>query len=78
PPLYQNSDRPKWVNKISVIKFIYIPAVFIGFFVMFNTLKNEYMKEDKFYGTWENLQTKERLHFEDLNSFQINKTDQQK
>ncbi len=74
-PLFQNSDRPKWVNKISIIKFIYIPAVFIGFFIMFSILKKEYMSQDDFYGTWENLQTKERLHFEDLNHFQINKTD---
>ena len=78
PPLYQNSDRPNWLNKISVIKFVYIPAVFIGFFIMFSILKNKYMKEDEFYGTWENLQTKERLHFENMNNFQINKTDQAK
>ncbi|NWL01717.1 hypothetical protein DM790_12880 [Flavobacterium collinsii] len=75
PPLYQNSDRPKWINKISAIKFIYIPAVFIGFFIMFSILKTKYMSQDNFYGTWENLQTKERLHFENLNNFQMNKTD---
>lgn len=75
PPLYQNSDRPKWMNKISVIKFVYIPAVFIGFFIMFSIMKTKYMSQDDFYGTWENLQTKERLHFEIMNNFQINKTD---
>jgi hypothetical protein len=73
PALFENSDRPNWVNKISKIKFIYIPAVFIGFFVMITILRDKYMGEDVFHGTWENLKTKERLHFEDLNSFQINK-----
>lgn len=78
PPLFQNSDRPKWINKISIVKFIYIPAVFITFFVVFTNLKDEYLKEDKFYGTWENLKTKERFHFESMSSFQINKLGESK
>lgn len=72
-PLYQDSDRPLWMNKISKLKFIYIPIVFIGFFILINTLKNKYMGKNDFYGTWENIKTGERLHFEAGNTFQINK-----
>ncbi|MEZ0006690.1 hypothetical protein ABH942_002067 [Flavobacterium sp. 28YEA47A] len=73
PPLFQDSDRPMRMNKISKIKFIYIPLVFIGFFVLIYTLKNKYMGKNEFYGTWENVETAERLHFEAANTFQINK-----
>ncbi len=73
PPLFQKSDRPTWMNKVSKIKFIYIPLVFIGFFVLITTLKNKYMGRNEFYGTWENVENAERLHFEAANTFQINK-----
>ena len=73
PPLFQNDDRPDWMNKVSNIKFIYIPIVFIGFFILLTTLKDKYMGRNKFYGTWENTTTSERLHFEAANTFQINR-----
>lgn len=73
PPLFQDSDRPMRMNKMSKIKFIYIPIVFIGFFVLISTLKNKYMGKNEFYGTWENVETAERLHFEAANTFQINR-----
>jgi len=73
PPLFRDSDRPAWMNKTSKIKFVYIPLVFIGFFVLIDTLKNKYMGKNDFYGTWENTETEERLHFEAANTFQIKK-----
>lgn len=73
PPLFQNSDRPAWMNKSSKVKFVYIPVVFIGFFVLISALKNKYMGKNEFYGTWENVQTGERLYFEAADTFQINK-----
>lgn len=73
PPLFQDSDRPAWMNRMSPLKFIYIPLVFIGFFVLISTLKNKYMGRNEFYGTWENVETAERIHFEAAHTFQINK-----
>ena len=78
PPLFQDSDRSMRMNKMSKIKFIYIPVVFIGFFVLISTLKNKYMGKNEFYGTWENVETAERLHFEAANTFQINRKNEVK
>lgn len=73
PLLFQDTDRPNWLNKISKVKYIYIPFVFIGFFVVLNSLKNKYMGKNEFYGAWENIDNSERLYFEAANTFQINK-----
>ncbi|MDM1044679.1 hypothetical protein HX004_06335 [Myroides sp. 1354] len=70
PPLFTNIDRPQWFNKISKVKYVYIPLVFIGFFVLLTTLKQEYLGSDQFTGAWENVETKERLYFEAAHSFQ--------
>lgn len=73
PPLFQDQERPSWMNKIVKLKFIYIPVVFIGIFFLINTLKNKYMGRNDFYGSWENSKTAERIHFEAANTFQLNK-----
>jgi len=78
PPLFQNNVRPMWMNKISKLKFIYIPLVFIGLIVLIVTMKNKYMAQNQFYGTWENTTSFERLHFEALNTFQIIKKNETK
>ncbi len=71
PPLYQNNDRPVWMNKIGKIKLIYIAVVFIGFFTLITNLKDKYMGRNKFYGTWENTENADILYFEAANTFQI-------
>lgn len=73
PPLFQKDERPNWMNKFSKVKFLYIPIVFIGFFILISSLKDKYMGRNKFYGTWENITTSERLHFEAANTFQVNR-----
>lgn len=73
PPLFQDSDRPRWMNKASKIKFIYIPFVFIGLFVLITFLRDKYMGRNEFYGTWENVITLDRLHFEAGHTFQLMK-----
>lgn len=74
PPLFSNADRPNWMNKGSKVKFIYIPMVFIGFFVLLTTLNTKYLKKDEFTGAWEQVETKDRLYFEAAKSFQLKKS----
>jgi hypothetical protein len=75
PPLFQDKDRPTWVNKFTKVKWVYIPLVFLGFFLLISTLKNKYMGQNQFYGSWQNMDKSaqfNRLHFEALQSFSIN------
>ncbi|MDM1373808.1 hypothetical protein HX052_12945 [Myroides marinus] len=71
PPLFDTVERPNWFTKFSKVKYLYIPVVFVGFFVLLTTLNNKYLKKDEFTGTWENVENKERLYFEAAKSFQI-------
>ncbi|MGH1518493.1 hypothetical protein [Chryseobacterium sp. JK1] len=76
PPLFSNEDRPQWINKISKIKWVYIPVVFIGFIVLISSLKNKYMGINQFYGTWKNIDKTspiERISFQAANTFVVNK-----
>jgi hypothetical protein len=73
-PLFQDSERPNWVNKYSKIKFVYIPIVFIAFFVLISTMKEKYMHKNKLYGTWQCLNQSseiDKLNFEFNNSFSV-------
>lgn len=75
PPLYQDSKRPQWINKISKVKWVYIPIAFIGMYFGISTLKAKYMFEDEFYGTWINTDITAKhkyFNFEDANTFKIN------
>jgi hypothetical protein len=75
PPLFQNKDRANWVNKISIIKWLYIPAIFIYSFYAVSSAKTKYMSTDQFYGTWKNADSTSvlhRLYFEEGNFFTIN------
>ena len=71
PQLFSEDERPKWMTKAKMVKFIYIPLVFIGIFLLLSTMKKKYMGLNEFYGTWGNTQNGDRLHFEAGNSFQI-------
>ena len=74
PPLFQDQERPKWFNKTSKIKWVYIPIVFAGFFMILSGLKNKYMGLTQFYGTWQNTNPAapfKRLYFEANNTFKV-------
>lgn len=75
PPLYETTDRPKWINKIAKIKWVFIPIVFIGFFIGLSILKTKYLGKNQFYGTWQNVDRNESLknfNFEVAKTFKIN------
>lgn len=75
PPLFQDTDRPNWINKIRKTKWVYIPLVFIGLFFGLSTLKTKFMEKNQFYGTWHNTDTTarfENFNFEVANTFKIN------
>ncbi len=42
-PLFTQNEQPRWISKIHKLKFIYIPIVFVGFFILLSTLKREFM-----------------------------------
>lgn len=69
-PLFTDADRPNWFNKVSKIKFIYIPLAAIGIVTLLAVLKNKYLAKDELYGAWEHAITKERLYFEAARHFQ--------
>ncbi|MGV0754154.1 hypothetical protein [Empedobacter brevis] len=69
PPLFEK-ERTIKINKISKLKFIYIPLVFIGLFVLITTLKDKFLSQNQFFGAWENVKNNERIYFESANTFQ--------
>ncbi|QES93026.1 hypothetical protein F0358_10040 [Empedobacter brevis] len=69
PPLFEK-ERTIKINKISKLKFIYIPLVFIGLFVLITTLKDKFLSQNQFFGAWENVENNERIYFESANTFQ--------
>ena len=78
PELFAEDERPNWLKKAKIVKFIYIPLVFIGIFFLLSAMKKKYMGMNEFYGTWENTANGDRLHFEAGNSFQIMKKNEVK
>ncbi len=75
PPIFQDSERPNWVNKFSKIKWLYIPIVFVGLFLGLSALKAKFMGKNEFYGTWQNTDTASNFkyfNFEVANTFKIN------
>ncbi|MFH6991511.1 hypothetical protein [Flavobacterium sp. FlaQc-48] len=76
PPLFSDQETPKWINRFKKIKWVYIAVVFIGFYGGISYLKNKLMGQNEFYGTWQNTTGNsefERLNFEALSTFQVNK-----
>lgn len=78
PPLFATIEQSKWQKKARFLKFIYIPIVFIGLFLLLTTMKKKYMGQNKFYGTWENTVNADRLHFEAGDSFQLIRNNENK
>lgn len=81
PPLFQDRERSDRVKKFSKVKWAYIPLVFIGFFLLTSALKNKFMGQNQFYGSWQNIDstaTFNRLHFEAVNTFRINERSENK
>ncbi len=73
-PLFQDADRPNWINKIKFLKWVYIPIVFLGIFFGLSTLKSKFMAKNQFYGTWQNTDTLSNFkyyNFEVANTFKI-------
>ncbi|WP_282630792.1 hypothetical protein [Empedobacter sedimenti] len=68
PPLFEE-QRTARINKISKLKLIYIPLVFIGLYFTITTLKEKYMSQNQFFGAWENVENNERIYFESVNTF---------
>lgn len=62
PPLFEEQRTAK-INKISKLKFVYIPLVFVGFFVLIITLKDKFLSQNQFFGAWENVENNERIYF---------------
>lgn len=74
PPLFQNTEQANWFTKLTKLKWIYIPLVFIVLFFGLSTLKDKYMGMNEFYGTWENIDKTAKFknfNFEAANTFQI-------
>lgn len=53
PSLYQKDNMPRWINKIHSFKFLYIPAAFIGFFVLLSYVNSSTANSTKFSGVWQ-------------------------
>ena len=74
PAAFEGVEQPTWFNRARRVKLVYIPAVFLGFWALTTTLKNKYMAQNQFYGTWQ-ADSREpgwnRLHFEVANTFSL-------
>ena len=75
PPLFENSDRPNWINKLSKFKYLYIVISIVGLFTMTYTLKNKILTHNEFYGAWKptNYEKWNRIYFEPASTFSIRK-----
>jgi len=75
PPLFENTDRPNWINKLSKFKYVYIVVTIIGLFAMTYTLKNKIMTQNEFYGAWQpkNYEKWNRIYFQPAFTFSIRK-----
>jgi hypothetical protein len=77
PPVFSRDDRPNWLNKLSKIKFAYIPLVILGLFFLTSTLKKNIMGQNEFYGSWEPLDQEgwSRIYFQEASTFSIRSND---
>ena len=73
PPLFEDQDRPDWINKLSKLKYFYIVISIAGTFAMIYTMKNKIMTRNEFYGAWEpnNFEKWNRIYFEEVSTFSI-------
>jgi hypothetical protein len=75
PPLFDNTDRPNWINKLSKFKYLYIAISIIGLCIMTYTLKKKVLTHNEFYGAWKptNYVKWNRIYFEPASTFSIRK-----
>jgi hypothetical protein len=75
PPLFENADRPNWINKLSKFKYLYIVISIVGLFTVTYTLKNKILTHNEFYGAWKpkNYEKWNRIYFEPASTFSIRK-----
>jgi hypothetical protein len=75
PPLFENSDRPNWMNKLSKFKYLYIAVSIISLFAMTYTMKNKILTHNEFYGAWQpkNYDNWKRIYFQPASTFSIRK-----
>lgn len=72
PSNFKAVNRPKWLNKLSRLKYIYVIGCSIGLFVLLNSLKKMNGKNE-FYGAWqsENQIGWSRIYFQEASTFSI-------
>ena len=77
PPLFEDSDRPNWINKLRKFKFVYIAITIIGLFTMIYVLKIKVLSMNEFYGAWKpnNHKTWNRIYFQPAATFSIREGD---
>lgn len=77
PPLFDNTDRPNWINKLSKYKVVYIVFVIVGLSAMIYTLKKNILAHNEFYGSWKptNYEKWSRIYFQPAFTFSIREGD---
>lgn len=73
PPLFEDEERPKWLNKLSKFKYFYIILTIAGLSTMIYILKINIMTKNEFYGAWKpnNHETWNRIYFQEASTFSI-------
>ncbi len=73
PPLFQDIDRPRWMQKIQWLKFVLVPLMIIVIVVGGSILKERIFTKNEFYGSWQpNIETEwDRLYFLEAHTFSI-------
>jgi hypothetical protein len=73
PPLFNNSDRPNWIIKLSRYKAVYILLAIVSLSVMTYTLKKKVLTHNEFYGSWKptNYEKWSRIYFQPASTFSI-------
>lgn len=75
-PLFTDNEQPKWVIKIHKLKYLYIPVIFIAFFILQFNIRNNLSPKDELSGAWSCEQSDagfDRLYFESNHTFKIYK-----
>lgn len=77
PPLFEDHDRPAWMNKIAKAKFAYIPLLIVGLFTGTYFLKEKIMTQNEFYGAWQPQEYNDwqRIYFQGASTFSIRNGD---
>ncbi len=73
PPLFQDSDRPKWMNKIQKAKYVVVPVLIIAMVVGGSFLKEQIFTKNEFYGAWQPDKSTgwDRIYFLEAQTYSI-------